>query len=210
MNMQSTQKNGPGVLGALGMVFGGLILLGVVVVLWFIGTRNDLVTKDETINNAWSDVESQYQRRYDLIPNLVEIVKGYAAHERETFTAVTEARSKVNNVHVNVENAPNAALFQQFSEAQGELSQAMSRLMVVVEKYPELKANEEFAKLHDDYAGTENRINVARLAYNKVVKELNAKIRRFPASIVASMSGIEKRDYFKSDEGSEKAPKIQF
>ncbi len=191
-----------------------IILIAVLVVLflmgrWFVGTRNGLVVRDEAVKTAWSQVENVYQRRADLIPNLVETVKGVASFERETFTAVAEARSKVNNINMQgVLDDPQK--FQQFQASQGQLSSALSRLMVVVERYPDLKANQSFLNLQAQLEGTENRITVERRRFNEAAQGFNTAIRLFPASVVAGMSGFSARAYFEAQAGAEQAPEVQF
>ena len=193
---------------------GWIILIVVVLVIllcgrWFVKTRNGFVIKDEAVKTAWSQVENVYQRRADLIPNLVETVKGVAGFERETYTAVTEARSRVNNINMEgVLDDPQK--FQQFQAAQGELSSALSRLMVVVENYPQLRANQNFLNLQAQLEGTENRITVERRRFNESAQAYNTAIRLFPGSIVAGMSGFRQRDYFEAQEGAEQAPQVQF
>jgi len=191
-------------------ILGGLILIVFITVGWFVGHYNNLVTLEEQVTQSWSQVENQYQRRSDLIPNLVNTVKGYAAHEKETFTAVTEARSRVNQINVSSDMLNNPAAFQKFQAAQGNLSSALSRLLVTVEKYPELKANENFLQLQAQLEGTENRISVERRKFNQAVQTYNTTIRRFPASIIAGITGFTKKEYFKSVEGSDVAPKVKF
>jgi len=191
-----------------------IILIAVVVVIFFvvsgaIGKYNTMVSMEEGVDAAWSQVENVYQRRADLIPNLVATVKGYAEHEQETFTAVTEARSKVGSINLaGITNNPQA--LQNFQQAQGQLSSALSRLMVVVEKYPELKANQNFLDLQTQLEGTENRIAVERNRFNKAAQAYNTTIRRFPGSIYAGMFGFEKKAYFKAEAGAEKAPQVEF
>jgi LemA protein len=191
-----------------------LILIAVVVVIIFmitsaIGKYNAMVTLEEGVDASWAQVENVYQRRADLIPNLVATVKGYAEHEQETFTAVTEARSKVNNINVEgMANNPQA--LQNFQQAQGQLSSALSRLMVVVEKYPDLKANQNFLDLQTQLEGTENRIAVERNRFNKVAQGYNTIIRRFPGSIYAGMFGFDRKAYFEAESGSEIAPQVEF
>ncbi len=193
---------------------GWIILIAVLVVLflmgrWFVGTRNGLVVRDEAVKTAWSQVENVYQRRADLIPNLVATVKGVASFERETFTAVAEARSKVNNINMQgVLDDPQK--FQQFQASQGQLSSALSRLMVVVERYPDLKANQSFLNLQAQLEGTENRISVERRRFNEAAQGYNTAIRLFPASIVAGVSGFSARAYFEAQAGAEQAPEVQF
>lgn len=176
---------------------------------WLIGRYNIMVTMEENVENAWGQVENQYQRRMDLIPNLVSTVKGYATHEQSTYTAVMEARAKATQITVDPSNATPEQLAA-YQNAQGELSQALGRLLAVAENYPELKANENFKQLMDQLEGTENRITFARNTFNDTAKEYNTFIRRFPANIVASMFGFQYKPYFKAEEGAEKAPKVEF
>jgi len=189
-----------------------LIVIGVII-LFLIGSSitsyNKMVGYDEAINNAWAQVENVYQRRADLIPNLVSTVKGYAAHEKETLMGVTEARSKVSQMTINPENLTPESIMQ-FQQAQDGLSQALSRLMVVVESYPELKANQNFLELQAQLEGTENRIAIERMNFNNTVKENNLYIRKFPKNLFAGLFGFDKRPYFEASEGAEKAPEIQF
>jgi LemA protein len=188
----------------------GVILLTVFFsVSWFIKTGNNMVTMEEGVSSAWSQVENVYQRRADLIPNLVSTVKGYAAHESETLTAVVEARAKATSVTVDPSKL-SAESIQQFQQAQGGLSSALGRLMVVVEKYPDLKANENFLNLQAQLEGTENRITVERQKFNLAAQGFNTYIRLFPQSIIASMRNFEKKAYFEAEKGSEKAPKVDF
>jgi len=192
-------------------IIGGAFLFGIfLIVMYFVSTYNSMVTLNETADNKWAQVENQYQRRFDLIPNLVEIVKGYAKHESGTFIAVTEARSKVSQINLSANDLSDPAKFQQFQNAQDGLSSALSKLMVVVEAYPELKANENFKKLQDELAGTENRIAVERMRFNDEIKSYNVKIKKFPANFIAGMFGFTERPYFEIEEGTEKAPKIEF
>ncbi len=172
---------------------------------------NRMVTLDEEVNAAWAQVENVYQRRMDLIPNLVETVKGYAAHEQETLTALTEARSRaggVMNVDEDLLNDPEA--FARFQQAQDSLGSALQRLLVVTENYPDLKANQNFLALQDQLEGTENRIAVERMRFNEAVKTYNTTIRRFPQSIIANMTGFDKKPYFESTPGAEVAPEVKF
>ncbi len=174
-----------------------------------IGKYNAMVTLEEGVDAAWSQVENVYQRRADLIPNLVATVKGYAEHEKETFTAVTEARSKVNNINLEgIVNNP--AAMKNFQASQGQLSGALSKLMVVMEKYPDLKANQGFLDLQAQLEGTENRIAVERGRFNKTAQAFNTIIRRFPGSIYAGLFGFERKVYFEAEAGAEKAPKVEF
>ena len=193
----------------LGIV-GVIVLIIIMTISWFVGHYNTLVTLEENVTQAWSQVENQYQRRMDLIPNLVNTVKGYATHEKETFLAVTEARSKVNNINVSSDMLNNPQAFQKFQAAQAGLGSALSRLLVTVEKYPELKANENFLQLQAQLEGTENRISVERRRFNKSVQGYNTTIRRFPANFIAGITGFTQKEYFKAIEGSEVAPKVKF
>lgn len=172
---------------------------------------NTIQQNDEAVIAAWGDVEASYQRRADLIPNLVEAVKAYAAHEKETLTAVTEARAKVGSMQVGAEVINNPQAFAKFQEAQGGLSSALSRLMVVVEKYPDLKANQNFMDFQHQLEGTENRINVARVRYNEAVRVFNTSIRTFPNNLTNNMLlQLPRREAFKAEEGAAKAPKVKF
>ncbi len=189
-----------------------LVVLGIVLLLGggAVSTYNTLVSLDEGVTGAWSQVENVYQRRQDLIPNLVETVKGYAAHERETLQAVVEARSKATSIQMSPEMLGNAEQFAKFDAAQGALSSALSRLMVVVEKYPDLKANQNFLALQTQLEGTENRIAVERRRYNEMVQAYNTKRRRFLARLIASIGGFEEKTYFKAQAGAEVAPQVKF
>ena len=187
------------------LIIGGIALL----VVWMIGRYNTMVVEQENVENAWGQVENQYQRRMDLIPNLVSTVKGYAKHEQETYTNVMEARAKATQVTIDPSNATPEQLAA-YQNAQGELSQALGRLLAVAESYPELKANENFKQLMDQLEGTENRITFARNEFNNQAKEFNTYIRKFPANIVASIFGFQYKPYFKAEEGAEKAPKVEF
>ena len=172
---------------------------------------NVMQANEEAVKAAWGDVEASYQRRNDLIPNLVEVVKAYAKHERETLTGVTEARAKVGTMQVSKNILDDPKAFAQFQEAQGALSSALSRLMVVVEKYPDLKANQNFQDLQHQLEGTENRINVARVRYNKAVETFNTSLRIFPNSLTNSMLlHLKLKEPFKADSGAEKTPKVKF
>jgi len=172
---------------------------------------NTMQANEEAVVAAWGNVESSYQRRADLIPNLVEVVKGYAKHEADTLKAVTEARAKVGSMQVSKDVLNNPDSLNKFQQAQGELSGALSRLMVVVEKYPDLKANENFMDLQKQLEGTENRINVARERYNKSVLVFNTSIRTFPNSVTNSLLlHLNRKEPFKAEEGAKTAPKIKF
>ena len=188
-----------------------LIVIALIAVtgFWMKGVYNTMVTQDEQVKTAWGQVENQYQRRADLIPNLVNTVKGYAAHERDTLEAVIQARARATQTTVNADNLDQASL-QQFQAAQGQLSSALSRLMVVIERYPDLKANESFNTLQAQLEGTENRIAVERMRFNQTAQGYNTYIRSFPATILAGMFGFQTRPYFAADPGSEKAPTVDF
>ena len=172
---------------------------------------NEMQANEEAVNAAWGNVESSYQRRNDLIPNLVEVVKGYAKHEADTLKAVTEARAKVGSMQVSKDLVNNLQSMGKFQQAQGELSGALSRLMVVVEKYPDLKANQNFMDLQKQLEGTENRINVARERYNQSVQVFNTSIRTFPNSMTNSLVlHLQRKEPFKAEEGAKTAPKVKF
>lgn len=194
-----------------------LIVIAVIVVAiiiiysFFGGNYNKMVTLEEEVKSQWGQVENVYQRRYDLIPNLVATVKGYASHESDVFTQIAEARSKaggVMKVSDEVLNDPEA--FKRFQQAQSELGSALQRLLVVTENYPELKADANFLSLQDQLEGTENRITVERKRYNDVVKVYNVFIKKFPQSIIANMSGFREKAYFSADEAAQKAPVVSF
>jgi LemA protein len=189
-----------------------LVLLGVAVllVMWGAGIYNSLVSLDEGLTSAWSQVENQYQRRSDLIPNLVATVKGYAAQEREVLEGVTEARARVGQLTVTKEVLEDPAAFARFQEAQDAFSSAISRLLVVTENYPELRSNQNFLALQDQLEGTENRIAVARKTFNESVQAYNTTIRRLPGSLVAMVAGFRERQYFKAKEGAENPPQVEF
>ena len=191
-------------------VLGVIVLLAIGIFGWATGMYNSLVKLDESVNQAWAQVQNQYQRRADLIPNLVETVKGYAQHESQVFTDVADARSSVGKLTVTPEVLNNPQAFQKFQEAQGMLSSALSRLMAVAENYPQLKANENFLQLQSQLEGTENRITVERKRFNEVVQDYNVKVRTFPTAIVAGMFGFAQKQYFQAEPGSDKAPKVKF
>lgn len=170
---------------------------------------NSMVAQDEAVGTAWSNVENQYQRRSDLIPNLVNTVKGYAAHEKETFDAVVSARAKATQTTVSIDDLTPEKM-QAYQRAQGEVGSALSRLLAVTENYPELKANENFKELQAQLEGTENRISVERRKFNETARGYNTAIRKFPRNIVAGLFGFEKHPYFEAEEGSEKAPEVKF
>jgi LemA protein len=181
---------------------GWIIGIGIVVLLLLIvmGSYNGLVNADEEVTQAWGNVESAYQRRIDLIPNLVATVEGYKIHEKEVLTEITEARSKITQAQTPAE----------LTSGDAALNSALARLLVVVENYPNLKANENFLSLQDELAGTENRIKVERDRYNEAVKKMNVKVRRFPSNIVAGMFGFETKEVFEAEEGAEIAPEVSF
>lgn len=185
---------------------GILIVIIVVVALvlifsaWFISTRNNLIAMEEKIDSSWAEIDNQLKRRSDLIPNLVETVKGYASHEEEVFTQIADARAKLAG----------AGGVEETAESYNQLQSALSRLLVVVERYPNLKANENFKRLMDELAGTENRIAVARKRYNDAVRQFNTKIRQYPAVIVANSLGLEKQPYFEISEEAREVPEVEF
>lgn len=179
------------------------------IVLWGVGKYNAMVTAEENVETAWAQVENQYQRRADLVPNLVNTVKGYAAHESATLEAVVAARSKAMSISVDPTNMTSEQLAA-FQQAQGELGQTLGRLIAISESYPDLKANQNFLELQKQLEGTENRIAVARNAFNEQARAFNQLIRKFPGNIIASMYGFEKKAYFEAEAGAEKAPQVQF
>ncbi len=187
------------------------IILGIVavVVIWAVSGYNSLVSNEENVGKAWANVESAYQRRSDLIPNLVNTVKGYAQHEQKTLQDVVEARSKATSIRVDASTATPEQM-QQWIEAQQEVGSALGRLIAISESYPTLRANENFLALQTQLEGTENRIKTERDRYNEAVKEFNVKIRRFPTNILASMFGFERREMFEAEAGAEIAPEVQF
>ena len=185
-----------------------LIVLAVIVV-WGIGAYNSLVKNEEGVKSAWSQVENVYQRRADLIPNLVATVKGYATHESATLEGVVEARAKATQMTVNVDDLSEEKIAE-FQKAQGELGSALGRLMAITEAYPDLKASENFRDLQAQLEGTENRIAVERKAYNQVAQEYNTSIRVFPRNIIASVFGFKVKGYFEAEEGAQTAPKVEF
>jgi LemA protein len=185
------------------------IAVAAVVGFWLVGAYNGMVTAEEGVDTAWSQVENVYQRRADLIPNLVNTVKGYATHEAETLEGVVNARAKATQITVDAENLTPEALAE-YNKAQGELGSALGRLLAVTEAYPDLKANENFKELQAQLEGTENRIATERMKFNETAKEYNTMIRMFPKNIIASVFGFEKKPYFEAQEGAEKAPEVQF
>lgn len=190
------------------------VIIGIVVAIvliggWAISAYNGMVSSEEEATTAFANLQSTYQRRADLIPNLVETVKGYAAHEKETLEGVVAARSKATSVNIDPDNMTPEKM-NQFQAAQGELSTALGRLIAIQENYPDLKANENFRDLQVQLEGTENRINEARNTYNKKVQDYNVKIRRFPNSLFAGLFGFEKMTKFEAEAGAEKAPQVKF
>ena len=191
-----------------------IVLIAVAVVLlgsfvWVKNVYNTLVTSDENTQSAWSQVENVYQRRADLIPNLVATVKGYASHESETLESVVAARAKATQVTIDPESLSSEDIAK-YNEAQGELGNALGRLLLIQENYPDLKANQNFRDLQAQLEGTENRIATERMKFNQAVQNYNTAIRRFPSNIIASMFGFEKKGYFEANSGAENAPKVEF
>lgn len=192
------------------------IICRVLLVAWMISFfyacgYNTMQQNEEAVFSAWGNVESSLQRRADLIPNLVQVVKGYAAHEKETLEAVINARAKATSVKVSTSDLNNPAAMQQLQATQGALSSALARLMVVVERYPDLKANQNFQDLQNQLEGTENRINVARQRYNQAVEKFNFSIRKFPNSLTNKLLlNLERKEYFKAEEGAKRAPEVKF
>lgn len=188
---------------------GGAIILVIILYSTFTGKYNTMVTMDEGVATQWANVETQYQRRADLIPNLVNTVKGFADQEREVLTGVTEARAKASSIQIDPSNL-NANSLQQYQQAQQQLSGALSRLLVTVERYPDLKSNQNFLELQAQLEGTENRIAVERRRFNETVQGYNTYIRQFPNNILAGMYGFDRRPQFEAAEGSDQAPEVQF
>ncbi|KWW29324.1 MAG: hypothetical protein AUK63_1546 [bacterium P3] len=188
-----------------------IAVIGVValVALWLIGGYNRFVSREEAVGKAWANVEAQYQRRADLIPNLVNTVKGYARHESQTFAEVTAARTRATSIQVDPSNITPEQL-QQFQQAQSQVGSALGRLIAVAEQYPDLKANSNFLELQAQLEGTENRIQKSRTEYNEAVQRYNVSVRRFPGNIVAALFGFETKSSFQSESGSEKAPEVVF
>lgn len=189
-----------------------LIVIAVVILsifFWFRGSYNGMVSMSETVSSQWSNVENQYQRRLDLIPNLVNTVKGYAAHEQQTLEDVVNARAKATQTQINFDQLDESAI-KKINNIQGELSSALSRLMAISESYPDLKANQNFLELQAQLEGTENRIAVERRKFNESVKEYNAYIRQFPKNMIAGMFGFVPKPYFEATAGAENAPKVEF
>ena len=183
--------------------------VALLLVLWGVSGYNGIVEMDENVNNQWANVETQYQRRTDLIPNLVSTVKGYAAHEKSTLEAVMQARSQATQVKIDPANCTPEQLAA-YQKAQGDVTTALGKLLAITENYPQLKANENFMELQSQLEGTENRITVARRDFNAAAKEYNTVIRKFPKNIIAAIGGFEKHNYFEAEAGAEKAPKVEF
>jgi LemA protein len=195
----------------IGCAIGAVVLLAVgMLVVWGISSYNNMISLDQAVVQQWSQVENQYQRRADLIPNLVNTVKGYADFEKEVLTKVTEARARVSQFNITPEVLNDPQAFAKFQSLQGELSGALSRLLVTVENYPQLKANENFLQLQAQLEGTENRISVERKKFNEVVQSYNTTIKRFPASMLAGIFGFGEKQYFKAVQGSDTPPKVEF
>ncbi len=188
-------------------VVGGLVLL---ISLFFGGTYNKLVTGEEGVKSAWSQVENVYQRRLDLVPNLVETVRGYAAHERETLQSVIEARAKVSQMNIGADVINNPKALTQFQQMQGELSSVLSRLMAISERYPDLKASQNFLALQTQLEGTENRITVERMRFNEAAQGFNTFRRQFPNVLMANVMGFAEKTYFEATAGAAKAPEVKF
>lgn len=188
-----------------------LILFAVVVLcsMTSCSTYNNMVTMDEAVKSAWSNVETQYQRRADLIPNLVSTVKGYASHEQNTLQAVVDARSKATSVSVSLDELTPESIAQ-FQQAQSAVTSALGRLIAVAENYPDLKANQNFLELQAQLEGTENRITVARKAFNDATQQYNVQVRRFPANLIAMLFGFDEKPYYEADESAATAPKVEF
>ncbi|HIZ90614.1 MAG TPA: LemA family protein [Candidatus Bacteroides merdavium] len=186
-----------------------IVAVVAVIAIWAISGYNSLVGMDENVSNQWANVETQYQRRADLIPNLVNTVKGYAAHEKETLEGVIAARSQATQIKVDPTDLTPEKLAE-YQKAQGQLATALGKLLAITENYPDLKANQNFLELQAQLEGTENRINVARKNFNDAAKTYNTAIRRFPKNILAGMFGFDKRAYFEAAEGAEQAPQVQF
>jgi len=186
-----------------------VLILGYIIYSTFVGKYNQMVTKEENVNTQWSNVETQYQRRYDLIPNLVETVKGFAEQERDVLVGVTEARAKASSMNIDPSNL-NQSTLDQFSQAQGQLNSALSRLLVTVERYPDLKSNQNFLELQAQLEGTENRITVARQRFNEAAQDYNTFIRVFPNNMLSGMYGFERKPLFQADENASNAPKVEF
>ena len=186
------------------------VVVALIIAVWAMGQYNGLVQSREAVNTAWAQVENVYQRRMDLIPNLVATVKGVAAFEKETYIAVAEARAKAGQIKITPEMLNDPATFKKFEESQAALGSALSRLLAVAENYPQLKANQNFLELQSQLEGTENRIAVERRKFNEVAQGYNTKIKSFPANILAGLFGFKERPYFSAAPGAEKAPEVKF
>ena len=193
--------------GVIILIVVAVVVLGIF--MWVKSTYNGLVTKQESVESAWSQVQNVYQRRAVLVPNLVATVKGYAAHEKETLEGVVNARSKATQMSIDPTKLDEESL-KKFQSAQGELGNAIGRLLMITENYPDLKANENFKELQAQLEGTENRITVERQKFNESAKEYNTQIRHFPANIIAGMFGFDRKPYFEAKEGADEAPKVEF
>jgi LemA protein len=194
-----------------GLVVLGVVALAVILALgWFVSVGNDLVAREQAVRQAWAQVQNVYQRRADLIPNLVETVKGFAAQERAVLEEVTRARASVAGMQVTAEVLRDPEALRRFQEAQAQLGGALGRLLAVVERYPELKSNQSFLALQSQLEGTENRIAVERRRYNEAVRQYNTAVRRFPANLVASLRGFPERPYFEATPGSQAPPAVKF
>jgi LemA protein len=191
------------------IIIGVIVILAIILYGWFKGTYNQMVTLSESVDKQWSDVENVYQRRADLIPNLVATVKGYATHEKETLEGVINARAKATQTTIDAGNLTPETMAA-FQQAQDGLSSALSKLMVVVERYPDLKANQNFLELQSQLEGTENRITVERRKFNEAARIYNTYIKLFPKNILANMFGFDPKPYFEAQEGAETAPKVEF
>jgi len=187
----------------------GIIVVALLVV-WGISSYNGLVEKQENVNQAWAQVENKYQRRADLIPNLVSVVKGAADFEQETLTEVTQARQQVNNIKINPSDLDNPQKLQQFQQAQSQLSGALTRLLAVAEDYPELRATARFGELQQQLEGTENRISTERGRFNEAAQSYNTTTRRFPTNIFAGLFGFDEKAYFEAEEGAQEVPEVEF
>jgi LemA protein len=189
---------------------GGLVLVGIIVFLSVMSTYNNLVALDQDVTAKWAQVQNVYQRRADLVPNLVNTVKGYAGHEREVLEAVTESRSKVGSIRITQDMLNNPAELAKFQQAQDSLGSALSRLLLVVERYPDLKANQNFLELQSQLEGTENRIAVERKRFNESAQVYNTRMKQFPANVIAGIFSFKGKAYFEAAPGSEKAPVVDF
>jgi LemA protein len=193
------------------IIIGAVVFLGIILLLSIPSTYNKLVTSEENVNKKWADVQGAYQRRADLIPNLVSTVKGYANHEQQTLIGVIEARAKATQTQLNIDPTKlDDASLAKYQKAQDEMGSALSRLLVTVEQYPDLKANQNFLQLQAQLEGTENRINVERRNFNEAVQAYNSKLRSFPTNIMAGIFGFSKKPYFEAKAGAEDAPKVEF